>query len=186
MFKAIVTSCIVAAAAWAGAGAVAGEVGLGCAGAVVGGVGPALLMVAADEGSGEAAAALGCLAGGAGAAAGVYFAGEWWGGRSADRGASFLGAAGGAAVGGLTALACFVLATRPDDNTDDNESRWIPIGLGMLFVGAPALATGGYNLAQARTGGRAGTPTVTPAVAALRPRAPGAKPVLVFGLAAAF
>jgi hypothetical protein len=174
-----------ATAAHAGVGAVAAEVGLGCAGAVVGGVGPALLLVTADEGSGETAAAIGALTGATGAAAGVYFAGEWWGGRSADPGKSFLGAAGGAAVAALGAMVCFGLALRGDDNTDANEGAWIPAGLMVLFAGTPALATGGYNLAKAR-GGSAATLSVTPKVAVLAPRAPGVKPAVALGIAVSF
>ncbi len=181
----LVIIVLMAAAAHAGVGAVCGEVGLGLAGVAVGGVLPAgAVMYATDE---NAAAGIPfAVTGGAAAGLGVYLAGEWWGGRSADPAPSFLAALLGGEAAGVISAVSFGLAGRPDGGTDDNEGRWIPVGLVALFAGAPALATVGYNVVKEPAAGEKSSLTITPTVAALPPRAPGEPPTVTFGVAAAF
>jgi hypothetical protein len=186
MRRAAISVLVFAVSAQAGPGAILGQTALGVVGA---GVGVIPGVIAGAVGNNEAVGGgLAGVTGGFFCAGGVYLAGEWWDGPSADRSHSFLGSLAGGMAGGTAAAVCFGLAGRDDGHTDKNESTWIPVGLLVLFAGTPALAITGYYTFKdpASSEGSSRAPTVTPAIAALPARGGEKNPTLTFGFAASF
>jgi len=185
MVRAVLTVVVLAAAtAWAGAGVVMAELGLGLAGVVLGSVVPAGLTYFAFEDPDAAGVPL-VATPGAGAALGVWLAGERWDGRSANRGLSFVGALAGGEAANLAAVGCFSLAFR-DDAREWTTYLWLSLCAVTGVVGAPALATVGYNLVKKPAAGHARAFSVTPALAALPPVEAGEPPTMTYGVAVTF
>jgi hypothetical protein len=173
-----------AAAARAGAGVYMLETAAGVAGGAAGVTVAAFTLGGLGEGRGMGNVAAGAALVG-GSATAVWLVGEGLDGPSENRTASYLGALGGSALGGLLGTVVVVACLPILSDGDEGAAAAAMFGGAIVaFVGPPVVSTVLYNSIK-EPAGAAGL-TVTPTIAALPPRAPGEAPTLTFGLAASF
>jgi len=176
-----------AAAARAGAGVYMLETAAGVAGGAAGFAVAHLTLGGVGEGHRVENAAAGVALVG-GSATAVWLVGEGLDGPSENRTASFMGALGGSALGGLLGTVV-VIACLPiiNDGDEDAVGALIVGAFVVAFVGPPVVSTVLYNaVKEPSAAGGGGRVEVAPRIAALPPRAPGEAPTWTFGLTAAF